>query len=86
MNEHLAGKSEAYREAGVDIDLATSLLAKVKQKISSTRRPEALAPIGGFGGLFRIDLIGCYLVRVFTSRQGECSEPHIFICIRHCLS
>ena len=34
----------------------TSLLAKVKQKISSTRRPEALAPIGGFGGLFRIDL------------------------------
>ncbi len=51
-----AGKSEAYKAAGVDIDLATSLLAKVKGKISSTRRPEALAPIGGFGGLFRIDL------------------------------
>ena len=56
MSESLAGKSEAYRAAGVDIDLATNLLAKVKQKISSTRRPEALAPIGGFGGLFRIDL------------------------------
>lgn len=51
-----AGKSEAYKAAGVDIDLATSLLKKVKSKISQTRRPEALAPIGGFGGLFKIDL------------------------------
>ncbi len=51
-----AGKSEAYRDAGVDIDLATSLLQSVKSKISATRRPEALAPIGGFGGLFQIDL------------------------------
>ena len=51
-----AGKSESYRAAGVDIDLATSLLSKVKAKISSTRQPEALAPIGGFGGLYRINL------------------------------
>ncbi len=51
-----AGRSEAYKSAGVDIDLATALLKKVKAKISETRRPEALAPIGGFGGLFQIDL------------------------------
>ena len=50
------GRSDAYRQAGVDIDLAQNLLKGVKAKISSTRRPEALAPIGGFGGLFRIDL------------------------------
>ncbi len=49
-------KSSAYQQAGVDIDLATNLLKSVKAKISSTRRPEALAPIGGFGGLFQIDL------------------------------
>jgi len=53
---HATGKSSAYQVAGVDIDLAQSLLKRVKAKISSTRRPEALAPIGGFGGLFRIDL------------------------------
>ena len=53
---NVAGKSESYRAAGVDIDLATSLLSKVKAKISSTRQPEALAPIGGFGGLYRINL------------------------------
>lgn len=49
-------KSDLYKEAGVDIDLAQSLLKQVKNKISSTRRPEMLAPIGGFGGLFQIDL------------------------------
>ena len=49
-------KSELYKAAGVDIDLATNLLGKVKSKISQSRRPEMLAPIGGFGGLFQIDL------------------------------
>jgi phosphoribosylformylglycinamidine cyclo-ligase len=49
-------KSDLYKEAGVDIDLAQNLLKQVKNKISSTRRPEMLAPIGGFGGLFQIDL------------------------------
>ncbi|MDX9981404.1 MAG: phosphoribosylformylglycinamidine cyclo-ligase [Lentisphaeria bacterium] len=50
------GQSKAYRDAGVDIDLAQNLLQRVKAKISATRRPEALAPIGGFGGLFQLDL------------------------------
>ena len=49
-------KSDLYKEAGVDIDLAQSLLKKVKAKISDTRRPEMLSPIGGFGGLFQLDL------------------------------
>ena len=49
-------KSDSYKEAGVDIDKAQKLLASVKSKISGTRRPEMLAPIGGFGGLFQIDL------------------------------
>jgi len=49
-------KSDLYKQAGVDIDLAQGLLSKVKAKLSSTRRPEMLAPIGGFGGLFQLDL------------------------------
>jgi len=49
-------KSDLYKDAGVDIDLAQNLLKRVKEKISGTRRPEMLAPIGGFGGMFRIDL------------------------------
>ena len=46
----------AYRKAGVDIDLATSLLGKLKRRLAKARRPEMLAPIGGFGGLFQLDL------------------------------
>jgi len=49
-------KSELYKAAGVDIDLATNLLEEVKLKFAATRRPEMLAPVGGFGGLFQLDL------------------------------
>ncbi len=49
-------KSDLYKAAGVDIDFARNLLKRVKNKISGTRRPEMLAPIGGFGGMFQIDL------------------------------
>lgn len=49
-------KSDLYKNAGVDIDLATTLLKNVKAKLASTKRPEMLAPIGGFGGLFQLDL------------------------------
>ncbi|MBE6376234.1 MAG: phosphoribosylformylglycinamidine cyclo-ligase [Lentisphaerae bacterium] len=49
-------KSELYKAAGVDIDLATTLLDRVKADLGRTRRPEMLTPIGGFGGLFQIDL------------------------------
>ena len=49
-------KSDRYKNAGVDIDLATKLLADVKSSLAATRRPEMLAPVGGFGGLFQLDL------------------------------
>lgn len=49
-------QSDSYKAAGVDIDLAHTLLDRVKAKIGGTRRPEVLAPVGGFGGLFQIDI------------------------------
>ncbi|MCK5834675.1 MAG: phosphoribosylformylglycinamidine cyclo-ligase, partial [Lentisphaeria bacterium] len=52
----MSAKSDLYKAAGVDIDLAQNLLGKVKGKIGSTRRPEMLAPIGGFGGMFQVDV------------------------------
>lgn len=56
MARKTAKKISTYKDAGVDIDLATELLTRVKKKLSMARRPEMLAPIGGFGGLFQIDL------------------------------
>ncbi len=53
--EDAAGKSPAYKKAGVDIDMAQGLLQKVKVKLGKATRNEVLAPIGGFGGLFQVD-------------------------------
>ncbi|MBR2435323.1 MAG: phosphoribosylformylglycinamidine cyclo-ligase [Lentisphaeria bacterium] len=49
-------EQSSYKAAGVDIDLATELLSRVKPCLAGARRPEMLAPIGGFGGLFQMDL------------------------------
>ena len=46
--------AKAYAQAGVDIDLADSLLEKVKPWLRKARRPESLGSIGGFGGFFDI--------------------------------
>jgi len=46
--------SEAYRRAGVDLRAKEALLDHLKAIGRSASRPEVLAGIGGFGGLFRL--------------------------------
>ncbi|CAB4243509.1 Phosphoribosylformylglycinamidine cyclo-ligase [Methylacidimicrobium sp. AP8] len=46
---------DRYSEAGVDLDLAASVKARLRGLVRSTRRPEVIGAIGGFGGLFRPD-------------------------------
>ncbi|MCP9469301.1 MAG: phosphoribosylformylglycinamidine cyclo-ligase [Nitrospira sp.] len=41
-----------YREAGVDIDAGDAFVDRIKPLVRSTFRPEVLADLGGFGGLF----------------------------------
>jgi len=53
MNE-ADGKSLNYRDAGVDIDAGNALVERIKPIVAATRRPEVLAGLGGFGGLFRL--------------------------------
>ena len=45
-----------YRKAGVDIDAGANLVNLIKPFAERTRRPENMASLGGFGGLFRLDL------------------------------
>jgi phosphoribosylformylglycinamidine cyclo-ligase len=45
-----------YRDAGVDIDEGDRLVELIKPHARPTLRPEVLAGIGGFGGLFAIDV------------------------------
>ncbi|MCC7258386.1 MAG: phosphoribosylformylglycinamidine cyclo-ligase [Gammaproteobacteria bacterium] len=45
-----------YKDAGVDIDAGDALVERIKPLARRTARPGLLGGIGGFGGLFEIDL------------------------------
>lgn len=47
-------KKDAYAEAGVNIDAGNRFVDIIKPLVKATSRPEVLADIGGFGGLFSL--------------------------------
>jgi len=51
-------KSIAYAEAGVDITAGYKAVELMKKHIASTMTPGVCSDIGGFGGLFELDLTG----------------------------
>src|SRR4030066_248625 len=54
MSEEKAPKGMTYAQAGVDVDAAARLVERIGALARSTRRPEVLADVGPFGGLFRL--------------------------------
>jgi phosphoribosylformylglycinamidine cyclo-ligase len=46
----------SYKDAGVDIDKANLFVDRIKAISKSTFRKEVMSSIGGFGGLFRLDV------------------------------
>ena len=50
--------SESYKNAGVDITAGYKAVELMKQHIAKTVTAGALSGIGGFGGLFELDLTG----------------------------
>jgi phosphoribosylformylglycinamidine cyclo-ligase len=49
-------KQKAYAAAGVDIDLGNKVKATLPQLLAVTHRREVLGKVGGFGGLFALDV------------------------------
>jgi len=49
-------KQKAYARAGVDVDLGNRVKATLPQLLAATRRREVLGKVGGFGGLFALDV------------------------------
>ena len=43
-----------YKDAGVDIDAGNTFVKMIKPLVKATSRPEVIADIGGFGGLFSL--------------------------------
>jgi phosphoribosylformylglycinamidine cyclo-ligase len=50
----MSQKPLTYKDAGVDIDAGSDLVERIKPLVKRTMRPEVLAGLGGFGGLFAI--------------------------------
>ena len=46
----------SYRDAGVDIQAGNEAVERIKPAVARTLRPEVLGGLGGFGGLFKLDL------------------------------
>lgn len=51
----MTSKPLTYKDAGVDIDAGNLLVERIKPLVAKTMRPEVLAGLGGFGGLFALD-------------------------------
>lgn len=51
-----APDSLTYKDAGVDIDAGDELVERIKPLARGTDRPGVLGGVGGFGGLFEIDV------------------------------
>jgi len=50
----MSKKPLTYKDAGVDIDAGNALVERIKPLVKRTQRPEVMAGIGGFGGLFAL--------------------------------
>ncbi len=85
-----------YRDAGVDIDEGDRLVELIKPHARLTLRPEVLAGIGGFGGLFALDVkkyrepvlvsgtdgVGTKLKVAFAaSRHGTIGQDLVAMCV-----
>ena len=49
-------KSLSYKDAGVDIDAGNQAVEEIKEAVRSTYRPEVIGELGGFGGLFALNM------------------------------
>ena len=53
----MAGKKkDRYAEAGVDIDAGNKFVTRIKSLVAKTFKPEVITDLGGFAGLFSLNL------------------------------
>ena len=50
----MSDKPLTYKDAGVDIDAGSALVDRIKPAVAATLRPEVMAGLGGFAGLFAL--------------------------------
>jgi len=79
-------KTLNYADCGVDIDAGNAFVGRIKQAVNSTMRPEVLAGLGGFGGLFQPDFSAMKEPVLVSGTDGvgtkllllqEYNKPHV---------
>ena len=77
-------KSEAYAAAGVDITAGYRAVELMKKHISRTETPGVMGGLGGFGGLFALDLTGMKKPVLVSGTDGVGTKLKIaFLMDRH---
>ncbi|MDR2726679.1 MAG: phosphoribosylformylglycinamidine cyclo-ligase [Deltaproteobacteria bacterium] len=66
----MVSRKKAYKDAGVDIDAGKLLVDRIKKLAGATHVHEVLSDIGGFGGLFKLDLQGMEEPVLVASTDG----------------
>ena len=75
---------ELYREAGVDLDKASDLVSRIRPIVRSTFRGGVITDIGGFGGLFSLNLQDMKSPVLVSSTDGVGTKLKIaFMANRH---
>ena len=91
------GRSSAYASAGVDLAVSNQLKNDLPSLLASTRRPEVLGEVGGFGGLFAlntgkykapvlvssVDGVGTKLKVAFAARRHDTNGQDL---VNHCVN
>jgi phosphoribosylformylglycinamidine cyclo-ligase len=54
----MSDRASAYKDAGVDIEAGNAFVKNIRDLVSSTHTKGVITDIGGFGGLFKMDLQG----------------------------
>ena len=64
---NMQSKSDSYAAAGVDITAGYRAVELMKQHIAKTMTSGVCSDVGGFGGLFELDVTG--MTRPVTTRS-----------------
>ncbi|MDW7711028.1 MAG: phosphoribosylformylglycinamidine cyclo-ligase [Deferrisomatales bacterium] len=62
--------STSYKAAGVDIDAGNRLVARIKELVKPTLRPEVMSHVGGFGAAFSLTETPCEKPVLISSTDG----------------
>lgn len=65
-----AARSQAYTDAGVNIEAGNALVARIKKTVARTHTSGVLSGIGGFSGLYKPDLSGIQNPVLVSSTDG----------------